>query len=99
LSGVGSTEPPGGRRLAGAGPESAGAGFAGAGAEPQSGGGGFAGAGARSETTFPKLLAGLAKRQGKRVALQEKRFGIWQPITWAQYNARVRHIAQGLATL
>ena len=99
MSGVGSTEPPGGRRLAGAGPESAGAGFAGAGAEPQSGGGGFAGAGARSETTFPKLLAGLAKRQGKRVALQEKRFGIWQPITWAQYNARVRHLAQGLATL
>jgi ribosomal protein S18 acetylase RimI-like enzyme len=32
-SGIGSTEPPGRRRLAGAGPESAGAGFAGAGAD------------------------------------------------------------------
>ena len=47
--------------------------------------------------TFPKLLAGLAERWPDRVALQEKRYGIWQPITWAEYHARVRRFAQGLA--
>ena len=51
-------------------------------------------------TTFPKLLAALAERHGdRRIALQEKRFGIWQPITWAAYNSRVMRFAQGLAAL
>ena len=50
--------------------------------------------------TFPKLLAGLAGQHGdRRVALQEKRFGIWQPITWGQYWSRVRRLAYGLADL
>lgn len=50
--------------------------------------------------TFPKLLAGLAGEHGdRRVALQEKRFGIWQPITWGQYWSRVRRLAYGLADL
>jgi long-chain acyl-CoA synthetase len=53
-----------------------------------------------AETTFPKLLAALAERHGtRRVALQEKRFGIWQPITWAEYHRRVRRFAHGLAAL
>jgi long-chain acyl-CoA synthetase len=51
-------------------------------------------------TTFPKLLAGFAERYGdRRIALQEKRFGIWQPKTWAEYHRRVRAFAQGLASL
>ena len=51
-------------------------------------------------TTFPKLLLELARRYGNdRVALQEKRYGIWQPITWFQYAARVRDFAHGLAAL
>ena len=34
-------------------------------------------------TTFPKLLAELDRRYGdSRVAVQEKRYGIWQPTTW-----------------
>jgi long-chain acyl-CoA synthetase len=50
--------------------------------------------------TLPKLLAGLAERHGdRRVALQEKRFGIWQPTTWAEYHRRVRGFAHGLAGL
>jgi long-chain acyl-CoA synthetase len=50
--------------------------------------------------TFPKLLAGLAERHGdRRVALQEKRFGIWQPTTWREYHRRVRRFAHGLAEL
>jgi long-chain acyl-CoA synthetase len=52
------------------------------------------------EPTFPKLLRTLAARYGdERIALQEKRFGIWQPITWSQYEARVRDFAHGLASL
>jgi long-chain acyl-CoA synthetase len=51
------------------------------------------------ETTFPKLLAGLAERWPDRVALQEKRYGIWQPTTWAEHYASVRHFAQGLAAM
>ena len=55
---------------------------------------------ASEPTTFPKLLAGLAERYGdRRVALQEKRFGIWQPITWGAYHRRVRQFAHGLASL
>jgi long-chain acyl-CoA synthetase len=51
-------------------------------------------------TTFPKLLAELDRRYGdSRVALQEKRYGIWQPFTWGQFHARVRDFAHGLASL
>ena len=51
-------------------------------------------------TTFPKLLDELAARFGDdRIALQEKRYGIWQPITWARYRERVRDLAHGLARL
>jgi long-chain acyl-CoA synthetase len=51
-------------------------------------------------TTFPKLLDQLAERLGDDgVALQEKRYGIWQPITWAAYRRRVRDFAHGLAHL
>ena len=51
-------------------------------------------------TTFPKLLAELDRRYGdSRIALQEKRYGIWQPSTWRQLHARVRDFAHGLASL
>jgi long-chain acyl-CoA synthetase len=49
--------------------------------------------------TFPHRLAALAAGRPTAVALQEKRYGIWQPITWAGYAARVRDFAHGLATL
>jgi long-chain acyl-CoA synthetase len=52
-----------------------------------------------TQDTFPKLLADLAERAGNRVALQEKRYGIWQPITWHRYYERVRDLAHGLADL
>ena len=52
------------------------------------------------ETTFPKLLVEHARRDGgRRGALREKRYGIWQTITWAEYEQRVRRFAQGLASL
>ena len=50
--------------------------------------------------TFPKLLDQLAAKHGDTgIALQEKRYGIWQPITWEGYRRRVRDFAHGLAEL
>jgi long-chain acyl-CoA synthetase len=51
------------------------------------------------ELTFPQLLDRLAGTRGDEVALQEKRYGIWQPITWSGYRQRVRRFAHGLASL
>jgi long-chain acyl-CoA synthetase len=51
-------------------------------------------------TTFPKLLAELDRRYGdSRIAVQEKRYGIWQPSGWHQLHTRVRNFAHGLASL
>lgn len=49
--------------------------------------------------TFPQLLAGLAATRPDDVAMQEKQYGIWQPITWSQYARRVHDTAHGLASL
>jgi long-chain acyl-CoA synthetase len=51
-------------------------------------------------TTLPKLLAELDRRYGEsRIAVQEKRYGIWQPTPWRQLHTRVRDFAHGLASL
>lgn len=49
--------------------------------------------------TFPKLLLELAAQRPDDVAMQEKQYGIWQPITWAGYAQRVKDTAHGLAAL
>jgi long-chain acyl-CoA synthetase len=49
--------------------------------------------------TFPRRLAELAFTRPAEVALQEKRYGIWHPITWVDYATRVRDFACGLACL
>jgi long-chain acyl-CoA synthetase len=46
--------------------------------------------------TFPKLLACHAAEHPDQIALREKDFGIWQSITWAQYQERVKRCALGL---
>jgi long-chain acyl-CoA synthetase len=51
------------------------------------------------ELTFPQLLDRLAATRGEETALQEKRYGIWEPITWSGYRQRVRSFAHGLASL
>lgn len=50
-------------------------------------------------STFPRLLFRLAAEEPATVALQEKRYGVWQPLTWADYARRVREFAHGLAGL
>ena len=52
------------------------------------------------ELTIPKLFYSQAKKYGKeRVAMREKEFGIWRPITWHDYLENVKHIALGLVSL
>lgn len=50
-------------------------------------------------STFPELLFARAAEHPQAVAVQEKRYGVWQPLTWAQYARRVREFARGLAGL
>src|SRR5262245_1998916 len=50
--------------------------------------------------TLPQLLVDQARRLGShKVALREKKYGIWQEVTWAQYAARVRAVCLGLFRL
>ena len=49
--------------------------------------------------SLPGLLRQQAASRGDRVAMREKEFGIWQPITWSEYERRVRHFALGLREL
>ena len=49
--------------------------------------------------TFPRLLAAQAGRLGSKVALREKRFGIWQEVTWDAYAAHVRAVCLGMVSL
>ena len=48
-------------------------------------------------TTFPRLLDTLAAERPDGVAMQEKLYGIWQPLTFADYRRRVEDFAHGLA--
>ncbi|GIJ64419.1 AMP-binding protein [Virgisporangium aurantiacum] len=50
-------------------------------------------------STFAGLLFARAAEHPQAIAMQEKRYGVWQPLTWAQYARRVREFAHGLAGL
>jgi long-chain acyl-CoA synthetase len=49
--------------------------------------------------TFPKLVRENARARGRRVAIREKDYGIWQAHTWHDYFEGARRIALGLASL
>ncbi len=49
--------------------------------------------------TLPKLLKYNADHHGPDVAIREKDLGIWHQSTWAEYGAKVKHIALGLRGL
>lgn len=52
------------------------------------------------ELTLPKLLLETARRYGDgKVAMREKEFGIWRPITWRQYRDEVCRLAMGFTAL
>ncbi len=52
------------------------------------------------DLTIPKLFLQSAGKYGdKKVAMREKEFGIWVPITWKQYYENVKRIALGMVSL
>ncbi|MBK9136907.1 MAG: AMP-binding protein [Betaproteobacteria bacterium] len=51
------------------------------------------------EKTLPQMLREQARLRPDAVALRQKDFGIWQPITWAQYHRRALHVGLGLRAL
>jgi long-chain acyl-CoA synthetase len=52
------------------------------------------------DLTIPKLFYQQAEIYGKdRVAMREKEFGIWLPISWQDYLENVKYLALGLISL
>ncbi len=52
------------------------------------------------DLTIPKLFYEKARQYGQgRVAMREKEFGIWCPITWQDYLENVKYLALGLIRL
>jgi len=49
--------------------------------------------------TLPQMLQRQAQQRPQAVALRQKEFGIWQPITWSDYFARAGHVGLGLKAL
>jgi len=52
------------------------------------------------DLTIPQLFCRQARNFGSsKVAMREKEFGIWRPITWQDYLDQVKHLALGLISL
>lgn len=49
--------------------------------------------------TLPGLLARNARQHGDETALREKKFGIWESLSWADYHRNAKLIALGLTGL
>lgn len=49
--------------------------------------------------TMVKLFRHRVKTLGAKVAMREKKFGIWESFTWTQYGEKAREIAMGLTSL
>lgn len=49
--------------------------------------------------TLPQMLRENARTMPERIALRQKDFGIWLPISWAQYDRRACHFGLGLRAL
>src|SRR5690242_3702492 len=49
--------------------------------------------------TLPGLFRHRVQEMGERVAMREKEYGIWKPISWNEYGRRARAIGMGLVAL
>jgi len=49
--------------------------------------------------TLPQMLRENARTMPERIALRQKDFGIWLPISWREYDQRTRHFGLGLRAL
>ncbi|CAB5148206.1 Long-chain-fatty-acid--CoA ligase (EC [Olavius algarvensis associated proteobacterium Delta 3] len=53
-----------------------------------------------ADLTIPKLFYQKSQEYGKdRVAMREKEFGIWRPISWQEYLDNVKYLTLGLIRL
>lgn len=51
------------------------------------------------ELTLPQMLREQARRQPAGLAIRQKDFGIWKPLTWAGYWQRACRVGMGLRAL
>lgn len=51
------------------------------------------------DLTLPKLFQNRVKELGARVALREKKKGLWRPISWDEYYTHVQNFCLGLNRL
>ena len=52
------------------------------------------------DLTLPKLLLRTARKYGDRkVAMREKEFGLWRPISWKEYLEQVKALSLGFVAL
>jgi len=51
------------------------------------------------ERTLPQMLRDQAAARPNAVAIRQKDFGIWHPVTWAEYFRRASHVGLGLRAL
>ncbi len=51
------------------------------------------------EKTLPQMLREQAQRRPDATAIRQKDFGIWRPISWAEYHRRACHVGLGLRAL
>jgi long-chain acyl-CoA synthetase len=49
--------------------------------------------------TLPTAFRKRVEKSGPRTALRKKKFGIWQSMTWQEYNKEVKAVAMGLDAL
>lgn len=52
-----------------------------------------------SELTLPQMLRQRAQQEPNKVALHQKDYGIWQPLTWGDYYQRAAWFGLGLKSL
>ena len=58
-----------------------------------------AGADAWPALTLPQMLREQARRHPGAIAIRQKDFGIWKPISWSEYWRRARRVGLGLRAL
>jgi len=51
------------------------------------------------EKTLPQILSHHASSAPDRIAIRQKDFGIWNPVTWRQYFDRAADVGHGLRSL
>lgn len=51
------------------------------------------------EKTLPQMLREQSRTQPDATAIRQKDFGIWRPVSWAEYERRARHVGLGLRAI